>query len=198
MKPRIGRQVKHFEEVNINSIKAIFSDDHIYRYTLQMKYNNRRLNNETMSVILKNPSSANEKMADNTIRRVESYVYKNFKNVKYLNILNIFSYRATDPKDVKLALNKYGLSYIVGPENDKYILELLKESDYIIKAWGRNSGINKKYYDFRINEVNNIINKIINNYNNIPVYRVNGNGRGSPYYPFHACFWGHNMELEKY
>ncbi|MGC9331848.1 MAG: hypothetical protein ACP5DZ_08245 [Bacteroidales bacterium] len=35
---RIGRQISHFKEIDINSIKAHFSDDKRYRYTLEMQY----------------------------------------------------------------------------------------------------------------------------------------------------------------
>ncbi|AEH06501.1 DUF1643 domain-containing protein [Methanothermococcus okinawensis] len=197
MNPRIGRQVKHFEAIDIKNISAVFSEDNVYRYTLEMKYNDRENYRNTMTVILKNPSSANEKKADNTIRRVEKYVYEKFHDVSHLNILNIFAYRATDAKDLNNALMLYGLDYVVGLENDKYIKSFVKESDYIIKAWGGNSGINKKLYNQRINQVNNMLAKITKK-QNIPVYRVDGNGKGNDFYPFHACFWGYNMRLIEY
>ncbi|WP_421078176.1 DUF1643 domain-containing protein [Methanothermococcus sp. Ax23] len=197
MSPRIGRQVKHFEAIDVKNINAVFSEDRIYRYTLEMKYKDRENYKNTMTVILKNPSSADEKKADNTIRRVEKYVYEKFHDVAYLNILNIFAYRATDAKDVNNALMTYGLDYVVGLENDRYIKSLVKESDHIIKAWGGNSGINKKLYNQRINQVNNLLAKITEK-QNIPVYRVDGNGKGNDFYPFHACFWGSNMKLIKY
>ena len=197
MNPRIGRQVKHFEAVDVKNINAVFSEDKIYRYTLEMEYCDRKNYKNTMTVILKNPSSADEKKADNTIRRVEKYVYEKFHDVRYLNILNIFAYRATDAKDVNNALMTYGLDYVVGLENNKYIKSLVKESDYVIKAWGGNSGINKKLYNRRINQVNDILVEITEK-QNILIYRVDGNGRGSDIYPFHACFWGSKMGLIKY
>ena len=196
MNARIGRQVKHFKNIDVDNITATFSNDDLYRYTLQMQYVDRKEQNNTITVILKNPSSANEKMADNTIRRVENFVYCKFPDIKYLNILNIFAYRATDAKDVKNALINHGLNYIVGIENDKYIKSFVKKSDYIIKAWGGNSGINKKSYNQRIEQVNNLIYDGVRK--NIPIYRVDGNGKGSSLYPFHACFWSYSMELEKY
>ncbi|UXM84506.1 DUF1643 domain-containing protein [Methanococcus aeolicus] len=196
MKARIGRQVKHFENIAVDCITAIFSKNNLYRYTLQMQYKDKREQNNTITVILKNPSSANEKMADNTIRRVEGFVHCNFPDVKYLNILNIFAYRATDAKDVKNALINNGLNYIVGIENDKYIKSFVKESDYIIKAWGGNSGINKKAYNQRIEQVNDLIHNNVKK--DVPIYRVDGNGKGSSLYPFHACFWSYTMGLEKY
>ena len=75
MNARIGRQVKHFKNIDVDNITATFSNDGLYRYTLQMQYIDRKEQNNTITVILKNPSSANEKMADNTIRRVENFVY---------------------------------------------------------------------------------------------------------------------------
>ena len=34
---RIGRQIPHFEAVDLNSVEAVFSADKCYRYLLSMK-----------------------------------------------------------------------------------------------------------------------------------------------------------------
>ena len=91
---RLGRQVDHFDQVLLESIRADFSSDLRHRYTLQMEFQPDLMSgerSETMTVILKNPSSANEKRADSTIRKVETFVYTRFPKTKYLNIFKHFS-----------------------------------------------------------------------------------------------------------
>ena len=64
---RIGRQVLHYQQVDTESITAIFSEEYTHRYTLDMKfivdlYSEKR--SKSIVVILKNPSSADEKKAE--------------------------------------------------------------------------------------------------------------------------------------
>ena len=119
---RLGRQVDHFQNVDINSIKADFSPDKKYRYTLRMVYTRDLMDSgrsKCITVILKNPSSADEKRADSTIRKVETYVWQNFPDVETLNIYNIFAYRATDAVELHRLMLDDGLPAGVGKENDK-------------------------------------------------------------------------------
>ncbi|HKK67143.1 MAG TPA: DUF1643 domain-containing protein [Bacteroidales bacterium] len=157
---RIGRQIPHFQEIDTNTIDAGFSDDMVYRYTLDMHYKAsllRQNQNEHISVILKNPSSADESRADATIRKVETYVYKHFPRVNKLSILNMFAIRATDVKEVNQLLNEYGTAYITGPENNARIERVFSESDHIICAWGNNNGIKPAAYFERVKEVTRLI-----------------------------------------
>ncbi|MFC2132548.1 DUF1643 domain-containing protein [Bacteroidota bacterium] len=191
---RIGRQVLHFEHVNTDSIKARFSDTKSHRYTLEITffedlYSKKR--EKSIVVILKNPSSADEKMADSTIRKVETYVYLKFPDVKYLRILNIFAIRGTDPEDVNSLLNEKGFDYIVGPENNDHFEEIIGKSDYVICAWGGNSGINKENYNRRISEVKQIINKVNKN----TAYQVCG--KQNTLQPLHGLMWGYDYILKK-
>jgi len=192
--PRIGRQISHSQYINEDSIKANFSDDMIYRYLLSMNYKDDDNRTKNMVVILKNPSSADERKADNTIRRVEEFVYQNFSDVKKIYILNIFAIRATDAKDVSTLCEEKGFSYINGPENNKSFIETISLANYIIIAWGGRSGIPKRCYDHRVTQVLEMINE--HKRDEIEVYRVNSK-KGSSFYPFHACFWGNKFDLVK-
>ena len=201
IKPRIGRQVKHFEMLDLESIKAKFSRCNSYRYLLKFNYQTQAQNlfdenslvrDKVLTIILKNPSSANAKAADNTIQRVEKYVYEHFKDVLSVNVLNIFAIRATDAIEVNHMYKQEGDDYINGPQNNKNISSAIREADYIITAWGGRSGINKKVYDARIEEVVKLIKKKKSTETN--VYRVHTE-KGSEIYPFHACFW--SMKYEK-
>jgi hypothetical protein len=89
----IGRQIPHFELVDLNSIQAVFSSDKRYRYLLSLNYNDTLLDkarDKVAVVILKNPSAADEHKADAIIRKVETFVYHRFKDVRWLHIVNIF------------------------------------------------------------------------------------------------------------
>jgi hypothetical protein len=47
-----------------------------------------------------------------------------------IDVVNIFAYRATDPKVLKKSVNP------VGPDNDQAILESVGNADMTICAWG--------------------------------------------------------------
>lgn len=77
-----------------------------------------------------NPSTADETRDDPTIRRCMAFA----KAWGYggLCMTNLFSFRATDPKDMKAAADP------VGPENDAHLLALAEGAGVIIAAWGAN------------------------------------------------------------
>lgn len=133
---RIGKQVKHHHTVNINSIDANFSSCDTYRYTLVFDYQSIESENRTkkLTIILKNPSSANEQKADQTINRVQQYVFEHFKDVKTVTILNLFAFRATDASDVEKNRLQSNLEYVIGEFNDQYILDNINKCEYIIFA----------------------------------------------------------------
>lgn len=189
---RIGKQVQHHKSVNIDSIKANFSECMKYRYTLTFDYCSNDANSRTkkLSIILKNPSSADEKKADQTINRVQQYVFEHFKDVKTVVILNLFAFRATDASDVEKNRRDNNLEFIIGPFNDKNILDNVISSDYLIFAWGGRSSINRKFYDLRISNLLELIKDC--NLSNKGIFRVNDK-RGSDKYPFHACFWSNSF-----
>ena len=189
---RLGRQVDHFQNVDIDSISAVFSTDKKYRYTLRMSYNADLLDqnrDKTMTVILKNPSSADERRSDSTIRKVETFVWQRFPDVRILNIYNIFAFRATDAIELDHLMKDHGLSAGVGKENDKSLVELLEGTDYLICAWGGPSGINKDYYQSRISRVKEIVASEFSG----PVYRVRGKKETGE--PLHGLMWGYDYEL---
>lgn len=188
---RIGRQVPHFEKIEYDSITADFSSCNTYRYTLNMHYRESAENRDkTVSVVLKNPSSADEKMSDATIRRVETYVYKNIPDAQFLNILNVFAYRATDAIDVNSLIREKGLQHAVGENNDHHIESLCDRSDVIICAWGSHSQINKKQYDSRIKSVKSLLTS-----HNNKIWQVQGRAK---HYPQHGLYWSYEYPLIRY
>lgn len=192
---RLGRQVDHFQNIDIDSITADFSIDKKYRYTLKMSYIKDLLDrdrNKSMTVILKNPSSADERRSDSTIRKVETYVWQKFPDVQHLNIYNIFAYRATDAIELHQLMQIGGIEAGIGEENDRFLVELLKNSDYLICAWGGPSAINKDLYQLRIDSVKAIVSKEYEG----PVYRVKGKQETTE--PLHGLMWGYDYELKSF
>ncbi|MFP4485762.1 MAG: DUF1643 domain-containing protein [Campylobacterales bacterium] len=184
--PYIGRQVKHFDKVQTESLVANFSECMKYRYTLDMEYSGDDRDKQ-MIIILKNPSSADEKMADKTIATAESYIYKHFLDVKKLRILNIYSYRATYPRDVAELIKEGREEYVIGLENDAHIDESLKLTDYVLIAWGGSSGIKANSYKKRVESILHRVKK-----SQKPTFR--NPQKGSELYPFHACYWGYESK----
>jgi len=75
-----------------------------------------------------NPSTADETQDDPTVRRCLGYA----KQWGYgrMVMLNIFAFRATDPRVMKAAPDP------VGPENDRYLLEASRRAHLVVAAWG--------------------------------------------------------------
>lgn len=192
---RIGRQVDHFEEIDVNSIQADFSADRLFRFTLRMRYRDNLLNGSrsgTVTVILKNPSAADEKRSDSTIRKVETYVWQHFPDARFLNILNIFGYRATDAREVNERMQSLGVEAVNGNDNDLYFKEILSKSDHLICSWGGPSGIDATRYASRIMTVK----ELIRTYYNGPVYQVCGSQATKE--PLHGLMWGYEYELKPF
>lgn len=191
---RLGRQIDHFEQVNVESIRAVFSPDKQYRYTLTMEFRNDLLNNnrsETTTVILKNPSSADEKKSDATIRKVETFVFNRFPKTKYLNIYNIFAYRATDAIELHQLMREQSRTAGVGDENDDFLVQLLQSTQTLIAAWGGPSGIDKKIYSARVGEVKQMIKKHYSG----QIFQVCGVKPTTE--PLHGLMWGYDYELKQ-
>lgn len=189
---RIGRQIAHFEQVDPGSVKAIFSKDQCFRYLLSLKFQNSLMDRDrdkTAIVILKNPSAANEKMADATIRKVETYIYHSLPDVRNLHILNIFAIRATDPTDLNNVFSEKGSMHVIGEENDRVIKTTAHNADYIILAWGNNSGIDKQLYEERVFRIK----QLLALFPASKVFVVKGSQKTVQ--PLHGLMWGYHYKL---
>jgi len=108
---------------------AVF--DGPYRYDLFRVWD---LSLPSILFVMLNPSTANSVKLDPTVTRCRNYAIKWQYGTLY--VVNLFAYKATNPKELKGALSP------VGPENDKWIRKRAKEADKIIVAWGANSMVN--------------------------------------------------------
>lgn len=106
---------------------AVISDCGKYRYTLTRKWNDK----PTCVFVMLNPSTASADTDDNTIRRCVSYA----KAWGYgsLTVVNLYAYRATDPKQLWIVDDP------IGPANDAHIRSVIKMVKRVVVAWGANA-----------------------------------------------------------
>lgn len=83
-----------------------------------------------------NPSTADETEDDPTLIRCINYA----KSWGYGGVCmaNLFAYRATDPKAMKIAENP------VGRDNNKWLKKLAKDSGVVIAAWGNDGAFRNR------------------------------------------------------
>lgn len=115
---------------------AIFSPDERYRYLLTRKWGDEKM----LPVIGLNPSTATHEVDDPTIRRCIGFA----KSWGYggLVMLNLFAFRATDPKAMIAHLDAGG--DIVGPVNDAVLAQYATPDREILCAWGVHGDINAR------------------------------------------------------
>ncbi len=104
---------------------AVYSDCERYRYSLTRVWEPE---GQRALFIMLNPSTATEVQNDPTVERCE----RRARTLGFgaFRVLNIFAWRATDPRNMRRAEDP------VGPGNDAAILESLDWADRIICAWG--------------------------------------------------------------
>jgi len=149
---------------------AILSKDRKYRYVLSRIWDDSK---DKIVFIGLNPSTADEKEDDPTIRKCISYAKKWGYGGLYM--LNLFAYRATKPKEMKKANNP------IGDENDKYLDEYVNKSDKVICAWGNNGSFQNRSY------------KILNKYNNLYYLKLNKSKE-----PSHPLFLSRDLKPIKF
>ena len=108
---------------------AIFSEDRKYRYALRRSWEEQQ---PFCLFIGLNPSTADETNDDPTIRRCIGFA----KDWGYggLYMANLFAFRATKPKDMKLEYDSIGI------ENNEWLLRLSERVVRTIAVWGIGGG----------------------------------------------------------
>lgn len=103
---------------------ALYSPDLAYRYALTRRWA------EGLQVlfVMLNPSTATEVANDPTIERCERRARA--WGMGALAVANLFAWRCTLPADLRKAPDP------VGAENDRVLLDLARQSDLVLCAWG--------------------------------------------------------------
>ncbi|MFL2509060.1 MAG: DUF1643 domain-containing protein [Candidatus Pseudothioglobus sp.] len=103
---------------------AVFSTCKAYRYSLTRTWD---LNQKLILFIGLNPSTADEKNDDPTLRRCLFYATE--WGFGGLIMVNLFAFRATHPKDLKSA------KYPIGIDNNQFIINAHDRAELTIAAW---------------------------------------------------------------
>jgi hypothetical protein len=101
-----------------------------YRYTLWRVWNTAL---PRVAFILLNPSTADAKLDDPTVRRCVGFARA--WGFGSLELVNLFAYRATHPRELKTAPDP------VGPANDDTILQAVSSAQLIVVGWGTHGGL---------------------------------------------------------
>lgn len=109
--------------------KAVFSSCKRYRYALWRIWD---VSKPLALIIGLNPSIADAHADDPTVTRCIGFA----KSWGYGGICmaNLFAFRATDPKQMKLQKDP------IGKANNKWLTNLASQSDIVIAAWGNDGG----------------------------------------------------------
>jgi hypothetical protein len=103
---------------------AVYSDCLRYRYALTRVW----AEGPRISFVMLNPSTATEVQNDPTVERCERRARA--MGFGAFRVVNIFGFRATDPRDMRAAPDP------IGPENDAAIIAAADWADMILCAWG--------------------------------------------------------------
>lgn len=124
---------------------AALSDDEVYRYSLVRTWDE----GETATWIMLNPSTADALVDDPTIRKVVGFSQRwGFGSAL---VVNLFAYRATDPKQLPKVDDP------IGPDNNVYLFGAMF-APLVVVAWGSTGDYASKY--FRRQKVREIADKI--------------------------------------
>lgn len=104
---------------------AFFNSARTHRYWLSRVWN---VDKAPMAFICLNPSTADETLNDPTVTRCINFA--NDWGYGMFFMLNLFAFRATDPKDMKAAADP------VGKLNDSWIKNITDQCHLTVAAWG--------------------------------------------------------------
>lgn len=133
-----------------------------YRYWLLRQWGKNSDN--FVNFVLLNPSTADARIDDPTIRRCINFGTK--WGLDGIYVTNLFAFRATNPKDLRETLDP------VGKENNKYLKFIAKKAKLVVIAWGNHGSFKQ-----RDKEVLNILSKIH------PLYCLGVTRLGQPKHP---------------
>lgn len=107
---------------------AVFSDDRRHRYTLWRRWNHFGPGERIIAYVGLNPSTADEAKNDPTVKRCVNRAQA--AGFDGMVMLNLFGYRATDPREMK------DFPEPVGLHNDDAISAVAEIAEKIVCCWG--------------------------------------------------------------
>jgi len=128
-----------------------------------------------VNFICLNPSTADDRLDDPTVRRIrgfaKSWGYDGFW------LTNLFAYRATDPMDLCMAQGD-----ILGPDNLEWIREVAKRATIVVAAWGAVDGLFRNNVRFAQRQASAICNVVLVD---VDLYALGTTKAGFPRHPLY-------------
>lgn len=109
----------------LGDASAVFSACDRYRYRLTRHW---EPDGPTVAFVMLNPSTADEMVADPTVRRCIGFAKR--EGAGQLVVVNLFALRSTDPAQLARADDP------IGPGNDQHILTAARDASLVVAAWG--------------------------------------------------------------
>lgn len=114
---------------------ALISPCERYRYVLTRDTKIERYIRDYVVFVMLNPSTADATEDDPTIRRCIGFAQR--LGYRRLKVVNLYAYRATDPKDLLALCVDDPLIDPVGEDNDIHLFAALSDHwQHVICAWG--------------------------------------------------------------
>lgn len=117
-------------EVGDGNSGAVFDRRRQFRYHLWRVWDKRR---PRVCFLMLNPSAADESRNDPTIARCVSFARS--WNFGALHVVNAFAYRTHDSSLLSKVRDP------VGPANDRFIYDVVQQTDMLVLAWGNHGAI---------------------------------------------------------
>ena len=122
---RLTRHREALSEKHRPRGSAVIDHTGRYRYSLERVWGDE---SKPVCWIMLNPSTADAERDDPTIRRCIGFSWA--WGYGSLVIVNLFAWRASDPRDLRFADDP------IGPENDRAISRAVTNTDLVVAAWG--------------------------------------------------------------
>ena len=120
-----------------NLVSAILSDCRKYRYKLYREVD--RFGDKVFAYFGINPSTADETADDATVRKWKGFTERN--GGERFIVANVFAYRSTNVNELA------SINDPQGPENKRYVMEVIKEANVLIPCWGSRFKLPKNLHD---------------------------------------------------
>lgn len=121
------------ESTEIVSKYAMLSPCLQYRFALSRAW---KPNKKVMGFIMLNPSTADDKIDDPTIKKIMGIA--NLQGYGALLVANLFALRSPQPKAL------YHAQDPIGPSNDYWINQVVRWSNIVVCAWGNHGSFKNR------------------------------------------------------
>lgn len=163
---RYKKSKVEIKKISVDKINSGLPDINLrYKLVIPLKDREEGIN---VTVILMNPSKADDCVSDNSVNKIIEFFYdytEGINKVKQITILNVMPVYGSSPKQVAIKLKELysnDLLQDIQTQNLKKFKSVLIKSSKVVLAWGKPSvnTIHNLYYYSQIYEVLNLLKKV--------------------------------------